>query len=159
LGLGVDRDLPLALSLAAAHGQLPFAGGDQQVADVECDELGDPQPGEQQHAGDGPVPDPAGTGGGAFGGAQQPAGLVGVQRPGAAWGSCSRRVLAAGVGGAEPDEAVEVVDGGQGEVDRGGLGPADREQVGAVVPDGVVAGVPIGEWVALAAAGERVEFG
>jgi len=69
------------------------------------------------------------------------------------------QLFAAGVGGAEPDEAVEVVDGGQGEVDRGGLGPADREQVGAVVPDGVVAGVPIGEWVALAAAGERVEFG
>jgi len=82
--------LSVALALAAAHGQLPFAGGDRPVVDVERDEF-------------------AGAGGGAFGGAQQPAGLVDVQRPGAAWGSCSRRVLA-GVGGAEPDEAVEVVD-------------------------------------------------
>jgi len=130
------------------------SGGASCIA-VERDELGDPQPGEQQHAGDRPVPDPAGAGDGAFGGAQQPAGLVGVQRPGGRLG----QLFAAGVGGAEPGEAVEVVDGGQGEVDRGGLGPGGREQVGAVVPDGVVAGVPIGEWVALAPAGERVEFG
>ncbi len=31
-----------------------------RVVDVECDQFGDPQPGEQQHADDGPVPDPAG---------------------------------------------------------------------------------------------------
>jgi len=57
------------------------------------------------------------------------------------------------------DPAVEGVQGGQGEVDRRGLGLALGDQVGAVVPDGVVAGVAVGERVALATAGDRVELG
>src|SRR5664279_5030237 len=68
---------------------------------------------------------------------------------GASWG----QLFAAGVGGAGPDEAAEVVDRGQGEVDRGGLGPPLADEVGAVVPDGVVPGGPVGERVALPAAG------
>jgi len=62
-------------------------GGDRQVIDVERDELGDPQPGEQQHAGDRPVPDPARSGGGAFGGAQQPGVWSTSSARGAAWGN------------------------------------------------------------------------
>ena len=59
------------------------------------------------------------------------------------------QVLAADPGRAEPDPAVEVVERGEGEVDRRGLGAPVADQVGAVVTDGVVAGVAVNERVAL----------
>jgi len=67
------------------------------------------------------------------------------------------QVLAADPGRPEPDPAVEVVECGEGEVDRRGLGAPVADQVGAVVPDGVVAGVAVGERVALLAAQDGVE--
>ena len=42
-GCPVPTGLHCSCHLAAAHGQLPLAGGDRQVIDVERDELGDPQ--------------------------------------------------------------------------------------------------------------------
>jgi hypothetical protein len=149
--LGVERDLPVAFALAAADRDDALAGADGEVVAVEGGECADPQRGEEQHGEHGAVPHPADrTGlGAAFGGAQQPAGILDAQRPGGELG----QLFAAGVGGAEPDEAAEVVDRGQGEVDRGGLGRPLADEVGAVVPDGVVPGGPVGERVALPAAG------
>jgi len=69
------------------------------------------------------------------------------------------QVLAADPGRPEPDHAVEVVERGEGEVDRGGLGLAFADEVGAVVADGVVAGVAVNERVALLAAQDGVELG
>jgi len=52
-----------------------------------------------------------------------------------------------------------VVERGEGEIDRRGLGLAFADQVGAVVTDGVVAGVAVGERVALLSAQDGVELG
>jgi len=92
---------------------------------------------------------------GAFGGPQESAGLFDGEGAGGGLGE----IVAPDAGRPEADPAVEGVQGGQGEVDRGGLGLALGDEVGAVVPDGVVPGVAVGERLALAAAGDRVEFG
>jgi len=68
-------------------------------------------------------------------------------------------VFAADLGGAEPEEAVEVVEGGEGEIDRGRLGVAVGDEVAAVVADGVVPRVGVGERVALLAPEAGVALG
>jgi len=111
------RGLPVAVAFAAAHGDDALAGADGDVVPVEGSQLGDAQGGEQQRSEDRSVPHTAGGAGfgAAFGGPQQPAGLLDAQRPRGGLGE----VLAADPGGAEPEEAVEVVEGGEGEIDRG----------------------------------------
>jgi hypothetical protein len=52
-----------------------------------------------------------------------------------------------------------VVERGEGEIHRRRLGAPVADQVGAVVTDGVVAGVAVGERVALPAAQDGVELG
>lgn len=70
-GVGVERDLPVAVAFAAADGDQAFAGADGDVTEVEGCELADPKAGEQQQRDDRPVAYAAGGAGpgGAFGGA------------------------------------------------------------------------------------------
>ena len=88
-------------------------------------------------------------------GVEQSPGLLDAQRPRGGLGE----VFAADLGGAEPEEAVEVVEGGEGEIDRGRLGVAVGDEVAAVVADGVVPRVGVGERVALLAPEAGVALG
>src|SRR4030095_16431350 len=104
------------------------ARGRADVVDVEGDGLGDAGAGVERDGGQRAV---AGGGAGLHR-AQPPQGGALVQRPGRGVG----QVDALGGGRAEAAAGVEVVDGGQGVVDRGGGALGDGEQVGAVVAHG-----------------------
>lgn len=95
-GVRVERDLAVAVALAAADGDEALAGADGDITEVEGGELADPQAGEQQQRDDCPVPYAAGGAGlgGAFGGPQESAGLLDGQGAGAACGRSSRRTRA-----------------------------------------------------------------
>ena len=132
----VQRHLAVKVALPGLDDEQALAGGDRHVVDVERDELVQPERGVEQQRHDRAVPRP-----GVLGGAYQLALLVDRQRPRRGLGER----LTLDVRRAEAEEAIEVVDGGERQVDRRGLPAAVDLQMPLEVPSGVVPRLRVGE--------------
>ena len=135
------------IALAGAYAELPFASGEGDVGGVQGGAFRQAHPGIEEHEGQRPIPRARA----AVHRADEPLLLHGVKGAGRG----RRQRLAAHLGPVQPQEAVEVIESRQGQIDGARRGVPVARELALVVAHGVVAGLGLLQRIAVPQVGVR----